>query len=104
MSVEGQKRKRQSAFATAGLPPKADITRTGLHFRFVPEALIQIRLNFQRLRSRKVSISAILAAGPPSDARAIGKTFLICCAQFRTPSIGQLVRAARVVKRSDADA
>jgi len=35
-SAHGQKRKRQSAFATAGLPPKADITRTGWHFRFVP--------------------------------------------------------------------
>jgi len=46
---------------------------------FVPEALIQDRLEFLGYglaRSTYEGHQAILAAGPPADARANGKTFL----------------------------
>jgi len=62
--------------------------------RFVPEALIQDRLNFQRLRSRKVSLEG--------HQRHLGGRSALRCSRnrqdvldllrcFRTLSIGQLV-------------
>ena len=77
-----------SAFANCG--------RAVAHVRgsYVPEALIQDRLNFQRLRSRKVSLEG--------HQRHLGGRSALRCSRnrqdvldllrcFRTLSIGQLV-------------
>jgi hypothetical protein len=75
-------------------PLSTDIIKHERHVGKVPEALIQDRLNFQRLRSRKVSLEG--------HQRHLGGRSALRCSRnrqdvldllrcFRTLSIGQLV-------------
>jgi hypothetical protein len=56
--TEHGKRKRRSPFATSGLPPRADIMRTGRHFRFVPQG--DVAASFDPLVGKRIAATSLL--------------------------------------------